>query len=129
MILVDEGDEKYDEREINFRETVQPGQGVTTTRSYTFAGKITKVMFHFPPGCAAPLVGPLVDVKLEKDRRPFYPMQGFIALDDATPVYHTSISYYAREPLTLTVQNRDGVNPHTITCTVVIRFKRPSWWN
>ena len=128
MVLVEEGEAQYQEIEINFRETVQPGAGITVTRSYSQPGKITKVMFHFPPGCAAPIIGPLVDVRLEKDRKPFYPLQGFIALDDATPVYHTSVEYYAREPLTLTVRNRDGVNPHTITCTVVIRFKRPSWW-
>lgn len=128
MALVEEGAVQYQEVEINFRETVQPGAGITVTRNYSQPGKITKVMFHFPPGCAAPLVGPLVDVRLEKDMKPFYPLQGFIALDDATPVYHTSVEYYAREPLTLIVRNRDGVNPHTITCTAVIRFKRPGWW-
>ena len=128
MALVEEGEAVYEEREINFRETVQPGAGITVTRNFSQPGKITKVMFHFPPGCAAPAVGPLVDMRLEKDMNPFYPMHGFLALDDATPVYHTSVGYYAREPLTLTIRNRDGVNPHTVTCTVVIRFKRPSWW-
>ncbi|MBA7641911.1 hypothetical protein ES703_49597 [subsurface metagenome] len=128
MGLVEEREAVYDEREINFRETVQPGAGISVIRNFSQAGKITKVMFHFPPGCAAPDIGPLVDMRLEKDRKPFYPMQGFLAMDNATPVYHTSVAYYAREPLTLTIQNRDGEYPHTVTCTVVIRFKQPSWW-
>jgi len=123
MALVEEGEGQYQEVEINFRETVQPSAGVTVTRSFSQAGKITKVMFSFPPGTTS-----LCDARLEKDAKPFYPMQGFLALDGATPVYHTSIDYYAREPLTLTIRNRDGVWPHTITCTVVIRFKQPSWW-
>ena len=123
MVLVEEGEAQYQEVEINFRETVQPSAGVTVTRSFSQAGKITKVMFSFPPGTTS-----LCDARLEKDAKPFYPIQGFLALDGATPVYHTSIDYYAREPLTLTIRNRDGVWPHTITCTVVIRFKQPSWW-
>jgi len=115
--------EAYDERQINFRETVQPGQGVRTTRSFFLPGKITQVMFHFPPGCAG-----LVQVKLEKDKRPFYPLQGYLALDNATPVYYVEAPYYAYEPLDFTVLNTDAVNPHTVSCTVVIRFKRPPWW-
>lgn len=123
MVLVEDVEAKYDEREINFRETVQPSQGVSVTRSFGFAGKITKVMFSFPPGTTS-----LCDARLEKDMKPYYPLQGYLALDNATPVYHTSVAYYAHEPLTLTLRNRDEEYEHTITCTVVIRFKKPSWW-
>jgi len=123
MVLVEEREAQYQEVEINFRETVPIGQGLAVTRSFSQAGKITKVMFSFPPGTTS-----LCDARLEKDAKPFYPMQGYLALDNATPVYHTSVDYYAREPLTLTLRNRDASNPHTITCTVVIRFKQPSWW-
>ena len=124
MALRAQEEEEYQEIELNFRETVQPGAGVRVTKSYFLAGRITKAMFSFPPGCNA-----LVDAKLEKDMKPFYPINGFLALDDATPVYHTSVGYYAKEPLTVEIRNRDEVNPHTITCTVVIRFKTPSWWS
>ena len=127
MALVENAEAKYDEREINFRETVQPGQGVTVTRSFSLLGakegRITKVMFSFPPGTLC-----LTDVRLEKDMKAFYPLQGYIALDNATPVYHTSVDYNAHEPLTLTIMNRDERWEHTITCTVVIRFKRSGWW-
>lgn len=123
MVLVEEGEAQYQEVEINFRETVQPRQGIIVTRNFSQAGKITKVMFSFPPGTTS-----LCDARLDKDAKPFYPMNGYLALDNATPVYHTSVDYYAREPLTLELRNRDARWPHTITCTVVIRFKEPSWW-
>jgi hypothetical protein len=123
MALSDQLSEGYEEREINFRETVQPGAGVRVSKHLNFPGRVTKVMMHFPPGTSG-----LVDMKLEKDKNSFYPQSGFIALDDATPVYHTNIDYYRREPLDLVVRNRDEDNEHTVTCTVVIRFKKPGWY-
>lgn len=114
--------EEYDEREINFRETVQPGQGVRVTNSFREAGKITQIMFHFPPGSNA-----LVEVALFKDGKAFYPLRGYVALNDATPVYYVEADYYKNEPLTVEILNKDSVNAHTITCTVVIRYKKP-WW-
>ena len=115
----------YQEREINWRETVAPGGGVRVTRSFSQPGHITKVMFHFPDGCNA-----LVDMRLEKDMDDFYPMRGFLALNDATPVYQIlTVGFYAYEPLRLTIQNRDSVNEHTVSCTVVIRFEQPRWWD
>jgi hypothetical protein len=116
--------EEYDaEVELNFRETIQPGQGVRITQSFREAGKITRVLFHFPPGCNA-----LVEMRLLKDEKPIFPVSGFLALDDATPErQNLDIDYYAKEPLTLEVLNRDAVNPHTPTCTVTIKYKKP-WW-
>lgn len=116
-------EEEYCEIEINFREQVPSGQGVRVTEAYHQPGKITQIMFHFPPGCNA-----LVECRLLKDLNPFYPVKGFLALNDATPVYYVQADYYANEPLTFEVLNRDSDNPHTPTCTVVIRFKKPVWW-
>ena len=114
---------EFEERQLNFRQTVLRGQGARITQSFFQAGKITQVMFHFPSGCAG-----LVDMALSKNAEPFYPLQGFLALDDATPVHYIESEYYAREPLTLEIRNRDAGNDHTPTCTVTIRFKKPSWW-
>jgi len=115
-------EEEYSEIEINFRETVQPGQGLRVTQSYREAGKITQIMFHFPAGCNA-----LVRMRLLKDLLPFYPIRDYLALNDATPVYYVHADYYKNEPLTLEIWNQDSVNPHTVTCTVVVRYKKP-WW-
>ena len=43
---------------------------------------------------------------LSKDGQPFYPLNGYLALNDATPVCYVDTSYYAKEPLTLEVRNR-----------------------
>ena len=116
--------EVYEEIQINFREEVASGQGIRLTSSYFLAGEITQVMFHFPPGCNG-----LVECRLLKDLDSFYPIRGFLALNDATPVrQNINIVYYANEPLTFEALNRDSENPHTPTCTVSIRFKKPLWW-
>ena len=115
-------EEEYCEAELNFRETVQPGLGRRVTQSFREAGKITQVMFHFPGGCNA-----LVSMRLLKDLHPFYPIRGYLALNDATPVYYVQADYYANEPITIEILNQDAVNPHTVSCTVVIRYKKP-WW-
>lgn len=114
---------EFEERQINFRQTVLAGQGVRITQSFSQTGKITQIMFHFPPGCNG-----LVDMALYKDEQEFYPIQGYLALDNATPVNYVEANYYQNEPLTLEIRNRDAVNAHTPTCTVTIRFKKPSWW-
>lgn len=111
------------ELQVSFRETVLPGQGILVEDYFTFAGKITQVMMSFPPGC-----NNLVLVRLLKDRVSLYPKTGFLAFDNASPVYPTYIDYYAREPLGFEVQNQDAANSHTISCTVVLRFKKPSWY-
>lgn len=116
-------EEEYSEIELNFRQEVASGQGIRLTESYRQAGKITQIMFHFPPGCNG-----LVEAKLLKDEKSFYPLKGSLALNNATPVYYVQADYYANEPLTFEVLNRDSENPHTPTCTVVIRFK-PEWWS
>jgi hypothetical protein len=115
--------EQTAEIQINFRQTVPAGQAVRITQSYWAEGVITQVMMDFPPGCNG-----LVDMALFKDEQAFYPVSGFLALNAATPVYYAQASYYAKEPLTVIIQNRDAANPHTPTCTVVIRFKKPAWY-
>ena len=115
--------DEYAEIQITFSQTVLSGQGYRVIKSYVLAGTITQVIFHFPPGCAG-----LVDMALTKDEKPFYPLQGYLSLDNATPVFPVNVAYYANEPLKMEVRNRDAVNPHTPTCTVTVRFKKPSWW-
>jgi len=110
--------EEYLETMVSFRETVESGQGVRVTKNFIWPGKITQVMFHFPPGCNA-----LVDLRLEKGKQPFYPRQGYLALDNATPVYYVDADYSSREALDFTVLNRDEEYPHSVSCTVVIRYK------
>lgn len=113
---------EYKEEQVPFSETVQPRQGTRITKTFPFDGTITQVMFSFPPGSVG-----LVDVRLLKDEKPMYPNVGYLALDNASPVYTPNVGYYAKEPLTVEVLNRDGINPHTPTVTVTIRYKK-KWW-
>jgi hypothetical protein len=115
-------EQEYLEKDVNFRETVAAGGGTRVTRSLNYDGVITQVMFHFPPGSNG-----LVDVRLLKDEKPFYPVDGFLSLDDSTPIFYTSAQYYRKEPLTVEIHNRDGINAHSPTVTVTIRVKKP-WW-
>ena len=115
--------EEYAEIQLTFKQTVTPGQGLRLTQSYFLEGTVTQVLFHFPPGSAG-----LVDMSLVKDERPFYPLQGYLALDNATPVFTPNVSCYAYEPFKLEIRNRDSVNAHSPTCAITIRFKKPSWW-
>lgn len=114
--------EAYLEKDVNFRETVAAGAGSRVTRSLNYDGVLTQVMFHFPPGTNG-----LVDVRLLKDERPFFPIEGFLSLDDSTPIFYANAEYYKMEPLTVEVHNRDAVNAHSPTVTVMIRVKKP-WW-
>lgn len=110
------------EKDINFHQSVPAASGVRIVRSLNYEGAITHVMFHFPPGSNG-----LVDVRLLKDERPFYPIEGFLALDDSTPIFYMNVAYYKMEPLTVEIQNRDSANAHAPTVTVTIRVKK-SWW-
>lgn len=112
----------YCEAQVVFREVVQPSMGMKLTKDFFAAGRITQILFHFPPGCSG-----LVEMKLFKNEDTFYPISGALALDDATPVYYVDADYYAREPLTVQVDNKDSVNPHAPSVAVTIRYKRP-WW-
>lgn len=114
--------EELSEAQVVFRETVQSGMGMRLTKDFFSAGRITQILFHFPPGCSS-----LVEIKLFKNEQTFYPISGTLALDDATPVYYVDADYYAHEPLTVEVLNKDSQNPHTPSVAVTIRYKRP-WW-
>lgn len=113
---------QYLEKDVSFRETVAAGAGSRVTKLLNYDGQVTQVMFHFPPGTNG-----LVDVRLLKDERPFFPIEGFLSLDDSTPIFYANADYYKNEPLTVEIQNRDAVNAHSPTVTVTIRVKKP-WW-
>lgn len=113
---------QYAEKQLNFSKVALAGQGYRITQSYFRGGKITEIIFHFPPGCNG-----LVDMALSKDEQPFYPLTGYLSLNDATPVCYVDSAYYAKEPLTLEIRNRDGSNPHSVACTVTIRYQKAVW--
>lgn len=90
-----------------------PGSGVTLVTKAPFDGYIRRVSIHWPDGCDA-----LVDVKVGKGVTAFCPREGFLALNDATPVYPFNIEIKEGEEIWVELQNTDGANPHNVTVTV-----------
>jgi len=71
---------------------------------------MTSICFHFPPGCNA-----LVDVAAGHLAKQAFPQQGFLALDNATPVFPVHEELIAGEQLWAEIRNGDAINPHTLT--------------
>lgn len=81
-------------------------------------GIITSINFNFPLGCNG-----LVDVFAGRNNERFYPEQGFISLNDASPVYAISHQVKAGDVLWAEIHNGDAANPHQITVVFTIQNK------
>ena len=112
-----------DEFTIPFRVTLTiagtAGSGARLRSYFHENGKIIHVMMHFPRGCNS-----LVRARILKDERNFYPSREYFALDNATPEWYPDVNYRARELLTFEALNGDGANPHTVSGSVTIKYKR-----
>lgn len=103
-----------------FRRSVPKSTAVILAMRCPLNGRITELNFHFPPGCGGPL-GALVLMRFGTDRHgQVFPETGFIALDDATPVYRVNISVEYDERLWLEIWNQDSDNPHTPSLSLTI---------
>ena len=100
---------------MNFRSTVLAATGVVLASSCPLDGSIINITIHFPLGCLA-----LVLVAFGKGGRQICPEAGFIALDDATPVYPTNEPCKGGDRLWVEIQNTDGFNPHTISVIATV---------
>ncbi len=106
-----------DVRFVNFRYSVPANTLVQLRARSPLIGLLTHALFHFPPGCLA-----LVDLRVDVDLIPVYPITGWISLDDATPVFKFSRGQPVkkRDYLDVWLQNRDTINPHIITVLLVL---------
>lgn len=101
--------------QIRFQQTLAALQGIRITEEVPINGDLTSVLFHFPPGCTA-----LVDVAFGYSDRQIIPREGFIALDNATPVFPIMERVSRGHLIWCVMQNGDAVNPHTISVVVTI---------
>lgn len=101
--------------QIQFRQTLNPLQGVRLTDSVPIDGKITSVIIHWPGGCNA-----AVDIAFGYQTRQIIPFEGFLALDDATPVFPVSEMVKRYETLWCVMENGDPINPHIPSVIVTI---------
>lgn len=104
-------------KEINLRVTVQPLTGTRVTKPSPLTGKIVQLIPHWPDGCDA-----LVDVAVGHKDTWVLPSEvdTFIALNDATPVLTVDEPVEKGEEVWMILRNTDGVNAHSISCTVTI---------
>jgi len=103
-------------QQLIFTRNVLAGQGVKITQDSPLKGTVVEVMEHFPPGCNA-----LVDVMVGRSSKQFVPQSGYIALDNATPIFRSiNEPVNENESVWVEMRNRDAMNPHNITVTVTI---------
>lgn len=103
-------------QEIPFQQLLAPGQGVRLAQPMPFPGVVRKILRHWPAGCNA-----LVDVAVGVGNKRILPESGFVALNDATPVFdNLNIKAGQGEQLWVELANGDALNPHTITVTITI---------
>ena len=103
-------------QEVPFQQILLPGQAVRLVAQSPYAGYVRKILRHWPAGCNA-----LVDVAVGVGNKRVLPETGFMALNDATPVFdNLSVPVKQGENIWVELQNGDALNPHTITVSVTV---------
>ncbi|MDD5547101.1 MAG: hypothetical protein PHO67_08125 [Candidatus Omnitrophica bacterium] len=103
-------------QEVPFQQILVPGQALRLSVQSPYPGKVRKILRHWPAGCNA-----LVDVAVGIGNKRILPETGFVALNDATPVFdNLNIPVAQEENIWVDMQNGDAINPHTITVTVTV---------
>lgn len=102
-------------QQIVFPRTLQANQGIRLEDQVPLDGVITSVTMHFPLNCNG-----LVDVAFGHGYKQICPISGFIALNDACPVFPTHEACKREETIWCIMDNHDGGFPHTIACIVTM---------
>lgn len=95
--------------------TVAPLQDVKLEEDVPLTGKMIAVIPHFPDGCDA-----LVDVAFGHGSEQICPGEGFLALNDATPVLPVSEYVKKNDTVWCYMGNGDAANPHSISVSAII---------
>lgn len=102
-------------QQIAFEYTLVPNQGVRLEDLIPLDGTIISVGFHWPRGCNA-----LVEITVGHGYKQFMPISGFLALNDASPVYPTHENVKREETAWCIMNNHDGSEQHHVSATVTI---------
>ncbi len=102
-------------QQIVFQQVLAINQGVRLEEQVPLDGIITSVTMHFPLNCAG-----LVDVAFGHGYKQICPISGFIALNDACPVFPTSEMCKRNETIWCIMDNHDGGAAHTVSCIVTM---------
>ena len=110
-------EEGEDIRFVNFRYTMPINSYVQLRARSPLTGLVTHLLIHYPAGCLS-----LVDIRVSVRAQQIYPNVGWVALDDATPLFRFSKGQpiERRDALDVEIQNRDTINPHTVTIILTL---------
>ena len=97
-----------------FQQNLLALQGVRLIEDSRLTGRITSVSFHWPLGTNA-----LVDIAVGHGSQQFMPLSGFLALNDATPVFYVNEPIKEGEVMWCIMKNTD-VLPHAVSVTVIV---------
>lgn len=95
---------------INLRAVVPANAEAFVSDDVRVKGAVTRITMHFPAGANS-----LVDVAVMVENEQVLPVQGNIALDDATPTFSVFRPVDTNDVVGARIRNADGANPHTIT--------------
>lgn len=98
-------------RQIVFQQALQPNQAVRLAEQVPLDGIISSVTMHFPLNCNG-----LVDIAFGHGYKQICPISGFIALNDACPVFPTLEDCERNEEIWVIMENHDGGAAHTVSC-------------
>jgi len=101
--------------QVVLSQTLQPLQGLKLEDDVPIDGKIVSVIFHFPGNCNA-----LVNIAFGHGSEQICPSEGFIALNNATPVFPVSELVKKDDILWAVMENGDGLNAHTVSVIATI---------
>ncbi|GAH90746.1 unnamed protein product [marine sediment metagenome] len=102
-------------QQIVFSRTLPLNTGIRLEEFLVLDGAITSVAMHFPRNC-----NNLVDIAFGHGHKQLCPSGGFIALNDACPVFPTSEACKQQEDVWCIMDNHDGFAAHTVACIVTI---------
>ncbi len=100
--------------QVILRQNLAPLQGIRLQDFVPIDGKITSIAFHFPLGCAS-----LVDIAFGYEARQMMPYSGFLALDDATPVFPADEVVERNKIVWAVMQNTD-MFAHDVSVIITI---------
>ena len=102
-------------QQIVFQQSLDVNQGIRLEDIVPLDGVITSVTIHFPFNCNG-----LVDVAFGHSSKQICPISGFIALNDACPIFPTHETCERNETVWCIMNNHDGGAAHTIACIATI---------
>lgn len=101
--------------QVVLSQTLQPLQGLKLEDDVPIDGKMISVVFSFPDGCDS-----LVNIAFGHGSEQICPSEGFIALNNATPVFPVSELVKKDDILWAVMENGDGANPHAVSVIATI---------